>query len=296
MVEYILGNYLIETGKITEKQLESVVAKQDETRVKMGLLAVTEGIMTVEQAEEVNKLQATMDKRFGDIAVEKGYLTDEQIGNLLKKQGNVYPAFAQALVDSGYVTMQELEDMLVSFQEKNGFSKSDMENLKSDDPNRIVALYIPAEAMAYRDIIGVMIRALIRCADRHVYMGKAVVQNGVKVDKATFQRIAGLTTPIEGLTELETGFVEDTGALSEVAAAFCREDNLAEEDILDAAGELLNCVNGLYVSGISREGIDSELMPPTIMDNGAEFTDDKVCMVPIRLKNKKSFFVVIGRK
>lgn len=72
MVEYLLGNYLVKQGKITKDQLEEVIAKQDETRVKMGLLAVTEGIMTVEQAESVNRLQASMDKRFGDIAVEKG--------------------------------------------------------------------------------------------------------------------------------------------------------------------------------------------------------------------------------
>ena len=71
MVEYILGNYLVETGKLTEEQLETVVAKQDETRVKLGLLAVSEGIMTIEQAEKVNQLQSTMDKIFGDIAVEQ---------------------------------------------------------------------------------------------------------------------------------------------------------------------------------------------------------------------------------
>ena len=91
--------------KLEYEDLKTQIAKQNEVRVKMGLIAVAEGMMTSEQAEEVNRLQATMDKRFGDIAVEKGYLTDEQIGNLLKKQGNAYMSFAQVLVDEGYLAV-----------------------------------------------------------------------------------------------------------------------------------------------------------------------------------------------
>ena len=76
MVEYILGNYLVGSGKLTEEQLEVVVGQLDKIRVKLGLIAVAEGMMTLAQADEVNRLQSVMDKRFGDIAVEKGYLTD----------------------------------------------------------------------------------------------------------------------------------------------------------------------------------------------------------------------------
>ena len=46
MVEYMLGNYLVETGKITKEQLIDVINKQDSVRVKLGLLAVSEGLMT----------------------------------------------------------------------------------------------------------------------------------------------------------------------------------------------------------------------------------------------------------
>ena len=295
MVEYILGNYLVETGKITEEQLETVVAKQDETRVKLGLLAVSEGIMTVEQAEAVNALQAKMDRRFGDIAVEQGYLTEDQIGNLLKKQGNAYLSCAQTLVDTGFMNMQELDNMLDGFQKEYGFTKSDMEDLKSDEPERIVSLYIPKEAMAYKDVIGVLIRTLIRCVDRHAYMGKAVVQDSITIKKGAFQKIADMTSPVEGVTELETGFVDESGALYDIATAFCKMDDLDEEDLLDATGEFLNCVNGLYASGISREGIDSELMPPVIFTEEKTFAEKGICKVPVCLKNKKSFFVVIGR-
>lgn len=296
MVEYLLGNYLVKQGKITKDQLEEVIAKQDETRVKMGLLAVTEGIMTVEQAESVNRLQASMDKRFGDIAVEKGYLTEEQISNLLKKQGNAYLAFAQALVNADMLTLQELEEMLDGFQQENGFSKSDMEDIRSDEPERIVPLYLPPEALACKDIVGVMIRTLIRCVNRHVYIGKARIGETLSVGKSAFQKMVGFTAPVGGCREIETGFAEENGGLRAIASAYCKEEELDEEDLLDAAGELLNCVNGLFVSGLSRSGIDSELLPPIEMSQPSVLKQAGLCSIPVKIKDKEALFIIMGRK
>ena len=76
MVESIIGSYLVDSGRITQQQLRAALDKMDAVRVKLGLIAVSEGFMTFAQAEEVNRLQAICDKRFGDIAVEKGYLSD----------------------------------------------------------------------------------------------------------------------------------------------------------------------------------------------------------------------------
>lgn len=296
MVEYLLGNYLVKQGKLTGAQLEEIITKQDETRVKMGLLAVSEGMMTVEQAENVNRLQASMDKRFGDIAVEKGYLTEEQISNLLKKQGNAYLAFAQALVNAELLTLQELEEMLDGFQNENGFSKSDMEDIRSDEPERIVPLFLPPEALDCRDIAGVMLRTLIRCVDRHVYIGKVVIREELPIGKAAFQKMVGFTAPVNGNRELETGFAEKDGGLLAIAAAYCREDSLEEEDLLDAAGELLNCVNGLYVSGLSRSGVDSELLPPIELTTASVLRQPGICSIPVRIKDKEAEFIIVGRK
>ncbi len=107
MVGYILGSYLVETGKITKEQLAQVLEGAGKIRVKLGLIAVSEGFMTVAQAEEVNRLQAVMDKRFGDIAVENGYLTQPQVELLLKKQGDEYLIFLQTIVDQGIMSMAD---------------------------------------------------------------------------------------------------------------------------------------------------------------------------------------------
>ncbi len=297
MVEYILGNYLVERGKLTKAQLEDVLVKQDATRVKMGLLAVSEGLMTIEQAEKVNKLQSVMDKRFGDIAVEKGYLTDTQISSLLKKQGNSYLSFAQTLVNENLLNLQELEDLLDGFQQENGFSKSDMEDLRSDEPERIIPLFLPPEALCYKDSVGVLVRTLIRLVDRHAYIGKAEIKDEITVVKGAFQKMDRFSVLLNGFRELETGLVEGDGALSEITRIFCKESEaLCDEDLLDAAGEFLNCINGLYFSALSRNGMDSELLPPNPVAVESVIVEQGVCVIPVYIKDKQALFTIVGRK
>lgn len=297
MVVYLLGNYLVESGRLTEEQLQKAIAKQNEVRVKMGLLAVAEGMMTSEQAEEVNRLQATMDKRFGDIAVEKGYLTDEQIGNLLKMQGNAYMSFAQVLVDEGFIGLQELDTIMDDFQQKNGFTRSAMEDLKSDDPERVVPLFLPPEAMAFSEIASIVVKTLIRCVDRNVYIGKATLQDEVKVNAGAFQKTVDFSAPVDGYVEVELGITEVNGGLSKIATIFCKEEEtLDKEDMLDASGELLNCISGLCATALSRKGIDSELLPPVHIEDSAVMTGQGICSIPVFVGKEEAVFTIIGRK
>ena len=285
MVEYILGNYLVGSGKISSEQLEVVVQQLDKIRVKLGLIAVAEGMMTLAQADEVNRLQSVMDKRFGDIAIEKGYLTDDQIGNLLKAQGNTYMSFVQSLVNEGFVKMEEIDSIFDGYREENGFTKSDMETLKSDDPERIVPLFLSAETMKYADIIGVAVRTIIRCVDRHMYIGKAVEKEDWEIKKAAIQEV-------EGEGGYLTGFVEQYGGLLKLASVFGQEDfENMDIDALDAAGEFLNCINGLHASALSMNGAVLELLPPNLITESAKM-DGKVCMIPLYVKGMSLAFFV----
>lgn len=297
MVEHILGNYLVETNKITGEQLDKVIARLNEVRVKMGLLAVLEGMMTVEQADEVNRFQATTDKRFGDIAVEKGYLTEIQISNLLKKQGNAYLAFAQALVNAELLEMEELEEVMDGFQKQHGFTKSEMEDLRSDQPERIVPMFLPHDAMGFADVAGVLVRTLIRCVDRQIYIGKAVLSNEVSIKESAFQKTVGFSKPVMGFKELETGLAEVNGGLSILSHKFCKEQfDLEKEDVLDAAAEFLNCVNGLYAAALSRGGINSQLLPPIFFESELVVKDMEICSIPIFVGGKEAVFIIWGHR
>ena len=285
MVEYILGNYLVETGKITKEQLAQTLADQDTVRVKLGLIAVAEGMMTLEQTAEVNRLQALMDQRFGDIAVQKGYLTDEQVGKLLKKQGNAYLTFIQTMVDSQLLDMEDVELVVNTFRLINGYSNSEMEDLKSDEAERIVPLFVPEEGKQFADIITTAVKTIIRLIDRHVYIGKAEMTTAFPSKDMVSQSLQG-----------ENGLIcclsEGNGALLQVCSKYGQEEfEQLDLDSLDAAGELLNCINGLFASGLSREGQFLELMPPEYEDVTAK-AKAEICKIPVFIGDKKFYFTV----
>lgn len=286
MVEYILGNYLVESGKITKEQLRRTMEKQDSVRVKLGLIAVAEGMMTTEQAESVNRLQTIRDERFGDIAVEEGFLTDAQLEKLLKKQGNAYLMFIQTLVDEGLVTLEELDWLLNDFRQKNGYSFSELEDIKSDEVGRIVPLLLPEEGKKFTELICIVVRIMIRLIDRHIYIGRAAM-----VDEFPGSDNASQTL------KWEHGFVdcfsERDGALLKVSSVFGREEfERLDLDALDAAGELLNCINGLYVSGLSREGDFLELMPPVYNECKEKLNQSAICRIPIFVGDRGLYFTV----
>ncbi len=285
MVEYILGNYLVETGKITKEQLKQALDKQDSVRVKLGLIAVAEGMMTLEQADEINRLQAIKDQRFGDIAIAKGYLTDEQISKLLQKQGNGYLTFIQTLVDNEYLLMDEVDELVNAFRQANGYSISELDALKSDEVDRIVPLFIPEEGKEFTKVIATAVRTIIRLIDRHVYIGKAEITDAFPADNQVSQALVGETGIINC-------FSEGDGALLKASSSFGKEAfEQLDLDALDAAGEFLNCINGLYASSLSRQNTFLELMPPDYEDV-TEKSKKPICRIPIFVGDQSLYFTV----
>ena len=88
MFANIFGNYLVRKKIISEDEFVRIKMTLYKTRVKLGLIAVSEGLITEKQADEVNRKQQVMDRKFGDIAISLGYLTPVQVERLLALQGN----------------------------------------------------------------------------------------------------------------------------------------------------------------------------------------------------------------
>lgn len=286
MVQYILGNYLVDTGKLSKEQLEQVLQKQDKIRVKLGLIAVAEGLMTEKQADEVNRLQASLDKRFGDIAIEKGYLTEEQVGRLLNMQGNDYLVFVQTLVDEGLMSAKEVEEATADYQREKGYGVSEIEALKSADTDRILPLYLTGAAADYIDIAGLAVRTLIRCVDRNIYIGEAYTVHNAGIAKAAVQEV-------EGKEGMVSAFAEAEGGMLALSSMYAKEQfDTVDEDVLDAAGEMLNCINGLYASALSYQSVHLELKPPVYFLGDTVIDGENVCVVPIYIQGKKILYVV----
>lgn len=278
MVSSIVGNYLMEKGLLTGEQFRDILNEQQKVRVKLGLIAVAEGLMTQEEADRVNQLQAVMDRRLGDIAVEKGYLTEGQVNSLLKKQGNAYLAFAQAMENQQLMTIEQLEQILLDYRCENNFTASDMDALKSDDVDSILPLFLPVDSEAYYGIAGTAVRTLMRLVDTGLYPDKAYIMQKTEDENGALQKVEG-----------EKGFVSALGgkgnALQFTASVFGQEEFVSvDEDALDAIGELLNCINGLYVSEC-KDGSSLELMPPSFKTGIQGFESRKMLVLPIHIKN-----------
>ena len=289
MVESIIGKYLMDSGRITQQQFRAALDKMDAVRVKLGLIAVSEGFMTFAQAEEVNRLQAICDKRFGDIAVDKGYLTEEQVGKLLKRQGDAYLAFIQALEDDKLITIGEVANVLEEFKMNQCLTNTELEDIKSDDVDKIVDVFLTEEAKEYEAVIAIAMKTLIRLVDRHASIIKAEMKSLDSNAPMAVQEMQG-----------ESGkwtncFKEVDGALLTAASFFGQEDfEELDEDALDAAAELLNCINGMYATSLSgNHGNFLELMPPLYEVDGVEYPDDAACVVTIQIDGKLCEFAAI---
>lgn len=286
MVSSIIGNYLIGKGLISREQFSDLLNEQQKARVKLGLIAVAEGLMTQEEADHVNHLQTVMDKRFGDIAVEKGYLTEGQVSTLLKKQGNAYLAFAQALENLQLMTIEQLEQYMLDYRFENQWTASNMEDLKSDDADRILPLFLPAGSEKYFGAAGTALRTLMRCVDTELYPGKAVITNRIIADNAAVQSM-------DGNPQITCGMAGQGTALLYTASVFGQEDfPEVNEDALDAIGELLNCINGLYASAESQKGVNLELLPPDFRAGITELDSREMLALPVYIKDECITFLI----
>lgn len=275
MFDQIFGNYLVRAGRISKEQLADVIAYESTVRVKLGLIAVAEKLMTKEQADEVNQLQAIMDKRFGDLAVEKGYLTEEEVEQLLKKQGNIYMLFVQTLIDKEYMTLEEIDAELNAYQKEQGLTHSSMDDLVSGDIERTVKLFLPPDTDFYGKLCGIAVRTLIRIINSNAYVSKAYMVNELAVDNFAMQAMEGDHTIL-------SGFAGAGDSLLSIAEAFAEERfDSVNMDALDAVGEFTNCINGLFASELSLEGIDVDMVPPEFYEEPVVIRGNQICVFPI---------------
>lgn len=282
MFDRIFASYLVSTGKLTDKNLGEIYSSQEQKRVRLGVIAVSEKLMSIEQVEEVNQLQAIYDKRFGDIAVEKGYLTEEQVSRLLVLQGNAFLAFMQAVTDSGVMSISDFNAALDEYQKVNSFTLANMEDLKSCDNDRIIPIFVYDQPEMVQKLCGIMVRTIARLVDYHVYIQKPSVSASVDFPAICLQELKGANRIVTALT----GDID--GSMIETAIGFAGSENVVcEEDCLDALCELINCVNGLLATEMSNRDIDIDMDAPFAQGTPGSIKSGSVLTLPIIIYGKQ---------
>ena len=291
MFDRMLGPYLVRTGLLTDEQLREVYATQEETRAKLGVIAVGEKLMSMAQAEEVNAVQAIEDKRFGDIAVEKGYLTAEQLKRLIEMQGNAFHTFSQVIADKQFMTMDDIKRATKDFQREHALLPRDMDALIAGDVDRITEMHIGGCMDEIGALFALAVRNMVRLVDRHVSIARADRVKEVTSDVLACQALRGDFDA----TVMIFGAYDD---LRSVAVSYTQEEFIETgEDVLDAMGELINTNNGLYARDyVNNAGGNLELQPPTFYTQGATVKADEIIVLPINIcDGTTNYAIAIGR-
>ncbi|MBR5376756.1 MAG: hypothetical protein IK139_05700 [Lachnospiraceae bacterium] len=293
MIAQILGKYFVEKEFLTNGQLQSVLKKQQGRKVRLGTIAVSEGLMTLAQADAVNMLQQSIDKPFGDLAIYKGFLTITQVKSLLREQGNEFILFMQTLNDEGLMDVPAFESAVRQFQIDSGVTTTTLEAMKAGSIDAIIESYMEDAMGEFTDHVGVAVRLVIRIIDRDAYIGKARVTTDVSdLPSGVFQRV---TTP-EGETYI-CALIDEKQGLSAIASGFTK-DQFENDDlfIIDAAGEFLNCINGLFCTTISHEEPSYDIEPQQFYSHENIpniISGSKILHMPIYIGSSIAEFVII---
>lgn len=257
MFSQLFGKYLVDKDIISIEDYKSAIKQQMAVRVKLGTIAIADGLLTEDEVESINKMQMQFDKRFGDIAIEKGLLTPAQIDELLKKQGNPYMQFIQVLMEASKLTATVLEKTLLAFQKEKGFSDSDMVALKNDDLDSLVPIFAFSAKPYVTDLAGLVLRNINRFITRDFYIDKIK-----HVDSLDYCYLAGQKTIGNDTIYLSFAEETDNGSFAIIASNFSGVAHKSTtEDTFDAICEFINVNSGLFASELSKKNINLDMEP-----------------------------------
>lgn len=286
MFSQFFGNYLLNKGKITKAQFTSCMEYMRANRVKLGLIAESEGLLSRDQADELNHLQLQSDKRFGDLAIEKGYLTNVDISHLLQLQGNPYLIFVQALEENKIMNRDEVNKLVAEFQKEESFTNTTLEAIKFGDFDRLLPAFVTTKNEGYLNLMALALRNIVRFVSSYIRIGKAENVTDYSAKYIAYQKTTGA---YEGFL----GFASDDNSILTVADGYAGEYfEKPDEDALDSVCEFTNCINGLHATELSYQEVIIDMLPPEYMFDGTIKTSEEFFVLPLYITGKRVDMIV----
>ena len=267
MLNLYFGNYLLRQRLIDGDTLRKMLSIQRETKLRIGVLAMHEGLMTAEQVEEVVSLQRKVDAMFGELAVEKGYLAEETLYRLLRQQQYGAAKLTQLLLDHEVFDHWEMEEIIKGYQKENAMTEEEMEALHQADPEKLLSPYVQlycqladqkqtGELTAYGSLF---LRNMIRFIDRQTLLEFENQQLPPGELMMVSQRFTG-EVPMETMMLMEQHVFMNLAAIH---AGMQMEGN--HELAMDSVKEFFNLHNGLFAVWLSERSLNIDMRPPEMM-------------------------------
>lgn len=259
----LFSNYLVGQSVITIEQRDTFQEEIQKTRVKLGTIAIAEGLLTEAQAEEINHQQTLQDRRFGDIAVELEYLTPDQVSELLGKQGDMSMKFFQLLINNLGLSMEAVTEHLHGFQKAHGFTNEELEAVKEDDFETIIPLFATVRDTTITDLAGLVMRNLTRFVTNNFFFGRMK-----KATEYSYSMLAGQKSVGEADIFLGFSATNELDGIIKLAKNYAKSVSVTSSDeVYDAVCEFANLNNGLFDSVLSDDDVFIEMVPPEVYLN-----------------------------
>lgn len=260
MFTQLFGKYLVEENIISEGDNRKIHDEMNQTRVKLGTIAVADGILNEKQVEEINHLQTQQDKRFGDIAIGLEYITQQQLDAMLSKQGNAAMKYYQLLNEEKNIPMDDIENHVKGFQKKYGFTDNELEAIKNDDYATLISFFALVRDKLITDLAGLVMRNLTRFVTSDFYFGRMK-----KSTDYSYSNIAGQKAFGDNAVYLGFATKDDPEGIVEMAKGYAKGVTISGSDeVYDALCEFANLNNGLLSSELSKHNEHSDLNPPQV--------------------------------
>lgn len=293
MFSVFFGNYLLNRGIISAQQLEEVLVKQKETRLKLGTLAINENLMTVNQVKRIHLLQMKKDKYFGELSVEEGYISESDLARLLKKQKSEHLILAQTLIDEGYITLEEYEHELDRYKEMHSLSDNSFDALLEGNVsvviNELLNIEFKDHDKLYKEYIELFFKNAIRFIDTNIRFEEIDQMNERQYEVLASQIIKDTDpyyTAIAGKKE----------HILKVASIFAEEEFIELTDYpKDAFGEFLNLHNGIFLVNMSNNNHPMDISVQEVAVNKKIVSEREMYRIPCQFPFG-TLDLIIGKK
>lgn len=271
MFTQLFGHYLLNKKYITTDQLRKALEAKNETRVKLGALAIDAGYMTAQQVEKVHEEQKRLDKRIGDISVEMGFLTPEQVDELLSKQKTANIVIGQTLIDLGYITNADFEKALAEYKQSAGFSSDENDDTLAENITAVFGLDEIKDKDFYVDYLLLFVRNIVRFIGDDFVFTSCTKNPEFKSDYLCSQDINGSISAYTAIGCEKEPFYS-------IASRYAGEPIEDSDEFAEACvGEFLNLQNGLFAVNISNSmNTELELTPQVSEKNVTLNIDDGI--------------------
>lgn len=280
MYTQFLGNYLLQKGIVSQEQLFNAMSRLSHTHIKLGTIAIHEGLMTAKEVDECLYVQTREDKRFGEIAIERGYLTDEQVNDLLSKQTPDYILLGQNLVEDNVFSYEELERILFDYRNETELYDLSLDVENEETVKTIISKFFILAEMPVDETnvmyLELMFNSLIRFVGEDFSPLTPMVLDEYPV---TFGVSQAIHSNHEYLTHIDC----DRDTAIEFASRYAKEEFFEfDEYVIAALEDFLNLHNGLFIVNVSNTySKDISLAPPEVTTDGVIYGANKCVDFPV---------------